>query len=222
MVSSTRISDKDDPARILPPVLRHDLLLQIHALNADYLELVALSTDSQNSQIRHFAPKMQAALALLAPEHRARIAATPYTLYSLRFEDSRFWRAACSCGALSVAEKYALSARALETVFSEAALLQAWHISLTNALAARVLYAMNDVVRGLLATTPLWRIRQIAIEHPNLLMPRWPTNPCFWPDIVAFARAGDWVRHATTQLLGTQLIAAELKQAKSLGDGVTT
>jgi hypothetical protein len=42
-------------------------------------------------------------------------------------------------------------------------------------------------------------------------MPRWPTNPGFWPDLARFAAAGDQQRLATAKLLGSQLIAAELQ-----------
>lgn len=210
MVSSTRLVDRDDPARILPPVLRPDLLSRIYALNGDYLELLATRTPSQFAQIQHFAPKLQESLAQLSAEHRARLAATPYSLYSLRFEDVRFWRAACSPEGVAIAERYAAIAGPLEAVFCETALLQAWHIAATNGLAARVLYSMNEVVRAALASTPLWRIRRIALEHPDLLMPRWPMNPCFWPDLLAFVHTADSVRLATTQLVGMQLIASEL------------
>jgi hypothetical protein len=44
-------------------------------------------------------------------------------------------------------------------------------------------------------------------------MPRWPTNPAFWPDLIRLAAANDTRRLGTARLLGTQLIAAELELA---------
>ncbi len=216
MMISTAIAGHDnpaciDPGRIDPPVLRSDLLSQVHGLNADYLELVASRAPGPCAQIEFFAPKVQESLARLSAEHRARLAATPYAIYTVRFDDARFWRAACACERSGILEKYASTAGSLESAFCETVLLQAWHIAITNGLAARVLYGMHDAVRAALASTPLWQLRRIAMEHPNLLAPRWPTNPCFWPDLLAFVQAGDSVRLATTQLLGMQLIAAELK-----------
>jgi hypothetical protein len=58
-------------------------------------------------------------------------------------------------------------------------------------------------------------VRRLSVHHASLLMPRWPTNPGFWPDLVRFAAAGDHHRLATAKILGSQLIAAEL-QASAL------
>ena len=71
-----------------------------------------------------------------------------------------------------------------------------------------------DAVAECIADTPLWQLRRIAVDYAGLLMPRWPTNPCFWPDLVRFAAAVMPRRLATAQLLGSQLIAAELELAR--------
>lgn len=203
----------DDSPRSPAPVLRPDLLARIHALNFDYLELLAREHACVEcaGQLPYFAPRLQPCFGGLSLERRARLAATPYALYSLRFEDVRFWESACVANERQFAVRYrALSDASLQALFCETALVQAWHIAATHPLAARVLYSMSERVRAPLAAAPLWRLRQIASEHLKLLSPRWPTNACFWPDLLSFAQAGDSVRLATTQLLGTQLIAAEL------------
>lgn len=210
MVSSTSLIDTEVSGP-MPPVLQPEIMSQVQALNEDYLELLAMQSPSAVSQLQHFGPKLQASLVQLPAEHRARLAAAPYALYSLRFEDPRFWRTLCSCDPVGFETKYARSDSPLEAVFCEIALIQAWHIASTNPLAARVVYAMNDTVRMMLVRTPLWRVHRIALEHPNMLTPRWPTNPCFWPDLIAFVQVGDTARLATTKLLGLQLIAAELR-----------
>ncbi len=207
-----------EPERPCAPVLRPDLLARTHELNCDYLELLAgeCANDDCGGQLQYFAPKHAASLAALSVDERARIARVPYSLYSLRFEDTRLWRGVCGGAAQHpIRQRYVAPADSSpHTQFFEIALIQAWHIANTHPLAARVLYAMGDEVRMRVAAMPLWRIKRIASERMKVMTPRWPTNPCFWPDLIAFAKSGDALRLATAQMLGTQLIAAELARTR--------
>jgi hypothetical protein len=99
----------------------------------------------------------------------------------------------------------------LQASLCEVALLYAWHVATSSPIAARLVYAMPEAVAQRLTAAPPWYIRRLAVHHASLLMPRWPTNPGFWPDLVRFAAAGDQQRLATAKLLGSQLIAAELQ-----------
>jgi hypothetical protein len=72
---------------------------------------------------------------------------------------------------------------------------------------------MPDSTALRLVAMPMWRVKRIAAEHANLLAPRWPTNPRFWPDLVRFATQEDLPQLETAKLLGNQLIAAELTAA---------
>lgn len=193
------------------PIFPTELLKRVQALNGDYLELLAIGSFAASDL--HSDPlglKIGAHLRELSHDQRARLAAAPYTLYSLRLNDLPFWRDTCSTIALNTPERYRPTAVSTEALFCETALLQAWHVANTNPLAARVLYAITDAVRTWLVGAPLWLLKKVAHEHSQVLMPRWPTNPCFWPDLLRFARDCDWARLATTQLLGLQLISAEL------------
>ncbi len=203
-----------DSRQAFAPVLRQEILLRIHELNSDYLELLAIERAGAEcaGQLQFFTPKVQAALAEISFEHRARLAAAPYALYSLRFEDPRFWQTACDTAHRRIDERYAAApdGGSLRGLFIEIALMQAWHIASTHPLAARMIYSMSESVRERVAALSLWQVKQIVGEHAKIMTPRWPHNPCFWPDLIAFAKASDSVRLAATQLLGTQLIAAEL------------
>lgn len=204
---------KNDSRHAFAPVLRQGLLARIHELNSDYLELLATerTSDECTGQLQYFAPKLKAGVAELSLEQRTRLAAAPYTLYSLRFEDSRFWHAACGIARRRIDERYAAAPDgSLRALFLEIALMQAWHIASTHPLAARMIYSMGEAVRIRVAALSLWQVKRIGAEHAKVMTPRWPSNPCFWPDLVVFAKAGDSMRLAATQLLGTQLIAAEL------------
>jgi hypothetical protein len=204
---------KDDLPGSVAPVLRQDLLARIHTLNEDYLQLLAAehAVNTRAAQLQYFSPKLQQALAALSAVVTRDLARTPYTLYSLCFEDLRFWQAACEPVPALLDARYAPNGSSwLQGGFCEVALIYAWQAAGLYPLAARVVYSMGEAVRQLLAAAPLWQIKRIAADYPGLLMPRWPTNPSFWPDLLRFANERDSVRLATTRLLGTQLIAGEL------------
>jgi hypothetical protein len=214
------------------PVLSAAVLARIHELNLDYIELLAaehnvadvrLKPDPQQTgpdhdagQLQHLPCRLHAALAELSPVARASLAALPYTLYSLGFEDEKLWRSlaepASLAASMSMCERYAQPHSAsLQASLCEVALLYAWHVATSNLIAARLIYAMPESVAQRLTAAPPWYVRRLAVHHASLLMPRWPTNPGFWPDLVRFAAAGDNQRLATAKVLGSQLIAAELQ-----------
>ena len=83
---------------------------------------------------------------------------------------------------------------------------------MSHPTAARVLYAMPASLIARLANMPLWSLRHLAMNCAGLLTPRWPANPCFWPDLVHFAGADDCERLSAAQLLGNQLISVELER----------
>jgi|HigsolmetaAR205D_1030408.scaffolds.fasta_scaffold00251_14 hypothetical protein len=197
------------------PVLCADLLHRIHGLNCDYLELLASEAAGiePTGQGRYLALKARLLVPQLSREQRARLAAVPYALYSLRFDDVRFWRRLGSSSPLPLSERYTPGVRSLETAFCETALIQAWHIASTQPLAARLLYGMSEAVSTALAAAPLWQLKWLARHDAEILMPRWATNPCFWPDLIELALRGDEARLATAQLLGVQLTAAEFLEA---------
>lgn len=202
------------------PVLRTELLVRIHALNLDYLDLLAAELVSNEcaAQLQHFPPKLQASFAELSVADRNRIARAPYALYSLCFDDVRFWQRACEPVADSFHTRYASNTSSwLQATFCEIALIHAWQMAMIAPLAARVIHAMSEPVLRLLTGTPLWQVKRIANDYPGLLLPRWPSNRGFWPDLIVFSRADDAMRLATTHLLGLQLIAAELGARASRG-----
>lgn len=205
------------------PVLDSALLATIQQLNLDYLELLVAehANGERTAQLQHLPPTQRAALAAVPAGALPMMAATPYTLYSLGVEDENFWASICADSIAgipaSVMHRYApTSDTSAQFAFCKLALFHAWHVAATNPMAARVLYAMPYTTAERLAARPLWQITCIASRHPALLMPRWPTNPAFWPDLIRFAAARDVRRLTTARLLGVQLIAAELEVACAL------
>lgn len=213
-----RRNDTEDLPGASAPVLSAAVLARIHELNLDYIELLAAEHDggASDGQLQHLPCKLHATIASLTPSSRTSLAALPYTLYSLGFEDEKLWRSlaepATLASSLSIRERYAQPhSRSLQASLCEVALLYAWHVATASPLAARLIYAMPEAVTQRLTAAPPWYVRRLAVHHASLLMPRWPTNPGFWPDLAHFAAAGDQQRLATAKVLGSQLIAAELQ-----------
>lgn len=205
------------------PVLSAAVLARVHELNLDYIELLAAehnAASTHDGQLQHLPCRLHAAIAELSPAARVSLCALPYTLYSLGFEDQKLWRSLAEpsalAAALSMSERYAQPHSAsLQASLCEVALTYAWHVATSSPLAARLIYAMPESVAQRVTAAPLWYVRRLAVHHASLLMPRWPTNPGFWPDLVRFAAMEDHHRLATAKILGSQLIAAEL-QASAL------
>ncbi len=198
------------------PVLQPALLARIQQLNLDYLELLVAERDATDAstQLQYLPPRQRAALGALSPRGLRALAAMPYSLYSLGFEDENFWSAVCesATSSSSAVQRYArVGDSSAQCSFCELALMHAWHVAGKNTMAARMVYAMPYATARRLINTPLWQIRCIAGSYGELMMPRWPTNPAFWPDLIRFAASNDARRLHTTRLLGIQLIAAELE-----------
>src|SRR5688572_22906254 len=80
------------------PVLHPGLLARIHQLNLDYLELLVAERDAAegSTQLQYLPPRQRSALGALSPRALRALAAMPYSLYSLGFEDENFWNAVCA------------------------------------------------------------------------------------------------------------------------------
>jgi hypothetical protein len=195
------------------PILTNDLLNRLQDLNLDFLELVIAERRGLGaSGLRHLPDRVLDALAQCSPASRQALASATFSLYSLGFEDQDFWHSALRAGEQPIDERYGvLSSAVVQTAFCEVALLHAWHVAVAQPLAARVVYGMPNAIIERMALAQLWQLKRIAADYPGLLIPRWPANPCFWPDMIRFARAGDQRRLATVQQLGHQLIAVELQ-----------
>lgn len=202
------------------PVLASALLARIQELNRDYVELMLAerAMPSPGAAMDTLSPRLLDVLATLDEPARNSLSRCPFTLFSLAFDDVRFWQTvlgdptAMTNG--SVEERYgALSTAPLQAAFGEIALFTAVHTAQANRIAARVLFGLPDGVATLLLDAALWRVRRVAIDYPGMIVPRWPANPAFWPDLIRFAAEGDALRLEMAQLLGSQLIAAEINGA---------
>ncbi len=194
------------------PVLSAALLTRQYQLNFDYLELLVGGHAFVSHGKRYLPLRMLDGLRACTVEQRQAVAAAAFSLYSLGFEDTQFWLSALRVAPQSIEARYARwGAPVMETTFCEVALIHAWHVAVTQPVAARMLYGMSSAIVNCMSLVQLWQLKRIAADYPGLTMPRWLTNPCFWPDLIEFARAADWPRLDTVHRLGQQLMAGELQ-----------
>lgn len=205
------------------PVLGAALLARIREMNRDYVELLLVrrSLPDPDPHSQCLPVKVIDALRRMPAASRHALAAAPFALYSLQFDDRQFWTTALADTEPgreieSIEARYGApdgipGAAPMHAALCELALFLAWHTAASNRVAARVLFALPDTLAVKLVAAPLWHLRRIAMDYPGLLTPRWPANPAFWPDLIRFAAAGDARRLETAQLLGNQLIAIELE-----------
>jgi hypothetical protein len=193
------------------PVLTAPILSGIHRLNLDYVEM--LIDEGEHPLAMSLPVSVREGLSTLSAAARSAVAACPFALYSLRLEQSELLRTAVRSQGMTPVEAGHSSRDSLsrQSAFAISALFFAWHVANSQPLAARVFYALSEPAIDVLVHTSLAALQRAACDEPGLLEPRWPTNCAFWPDLVRFAALGDSQRLTTTQLLGSQLIAADLR-----------
>lgn len=207
-----RKRSRDSLPGMVAPVLTAPILSGIHQLNRDYVELL-VADRSAGYAAKALPPAVIDGLRALSPQARAALAACPFALYALGIEQQDFWRhrVADNTVASDAAGAPPRAALTQAASFAISAMFFAWHVASSQRVAARVLYALCDGTIDMLVPLPLAELQRIAGHGSGLLMPRWPGNCAFWPDLIRFAALGDMQRLTTTQLLGSQLIAADLR-----------
>jgi hypothetical protein len=192
------------------------LLKSLQTLNSEFL-MLAVEPQRWSAQ-RSFGLRAEILQSIreLTTRGRAAICASNYSLFTLRLCDPWFWRAAmsrdCTVGrpiTQAAAEESTESSDRRELLVLDV-MLFIWHVAQTAPLAGRLMLGMSDEVHAALTALSLRQMRQLAQSGQIPLVARWPDNPCFWPDLVRFARPGYSRELELTHLQGTQLLAAEL------------
>jgi hypothetical protein len=184
---------------------------QLVQLNLQYLEMAAI--------VSEFPVTIAMRLRALSGVQRVAIADCRFSLFSLALNDAHRWlpllgeplaatpQDACSRRDLS---RHDLSHRdAVYSEFVTTALFFAWHLVQSDPLAARVLLAVDAQVATALRALPVAGLCAVSHRALELLTPRWPQHPYFWPAFLRYSSEPTSNGLAATKLLGRQLLAAE-------------
>jgi hypothetical protein len=186
-------------------VLDPGTLAAIREANVSFLGLIARRQAAAPAEPAFGLPALHAAaVARLDAVGRRAVAACPYTLYNLRFEDAAFWRSVALDsdlpGAGSIAD---------DATFARTAAFMAWHLAQSSELTAALVLGMTAPVQEAWRALPLSALDRVATVALPFLAARWGGHAGFWPRLLE-AAAPDAVRRAeTVRLLGLQLLAAD-------------
>lgn len=186
-------------------------------LNLDYLELLTAGGDvAELAQGAGLSVECLAELACAPHERLQELAGSAVSLFTASLHNVQLWKRLVSQAGQG--ERYsgaqmaaAGPAPARANAFLQCVLFYAWHLAHVDRGSIRRCLGANDEVSDLLLGLELWQLQQFALRYPQLLVPRWIANACFWPDLVQYARSGERCRLDYARLLGTQLLAQDLE-----------
>jgi hypothetical protein len=151
-----------------------------------------------------------AGLMSLSAEQRAEMACCPFSLFTLRFNDSAYWLGVA--GNRQVHEPVS-EERDTDGVdglegFAELALFFAWHLVRANRSSAKIVLGMPDQTISVFASLPLGTLQQLGHRPNELVTSRWPNRTWFWLRLLGSVGREDQAGEVRT--LGLQMLAAEL------------
>ncbi len=191
------------------PILAPAAVALLIKINRDYLDLLIAGWQEGASVLDD---GVMSQLGGVPAEVLDSIAACSYALFALEFPADFSATRIASQVHDPVTERYSTSAgdAGAWPAFITTAWFYAWHLSRNSPLSARVMLGLSIAGAEELARLDPWQLRHIAGRQPAPLSPRWPTNPCFWPDLVRFADNRNPLRLCVARLLGMQLLAADM------------
>lgn len=173
----------------------------IRSANVGYLRALATSCVAPQGLAAELPPAFRARIGSLDAVACTQVAAVPFTLYSLKFGDADYWRAAIH-GRLerNVDDPCRVS-------LARTAVFLAWHLVRSGSCAAGVALGMSAEVADLYRSVPLSQLDGLSECCPAVLVPRWPTRDDFWTNLAAGAVCQDALERA--RFHGLRLLAAE-------------
>ena len=174
-----------------------------HQLNAQCVELICQLAVSNHRAMPAFVLETRDLWRLLEPEARIRVAAFPFVIVDLHFNDDDWWRHVSVKPSTTPLEFSPYEDLTLET------LLFARQSARENMNVARAMFAMSSAVPARVASLTLPQVRAIALGHAAELRVRWDNDPELWRDLLVASRAGD-----------SESLQAVRRQAKLLFCGV--
>jgi len=188
--------------------IRAPLLHNLYALNRRYLDILIAAPSAKGTtearRDRNLPESVRCSLGVLHDADLHALAQCPYTLFDFAFHEPHLWRSQRLRGQ-EIFDGFEGAGSKLE--FARAALYFVWHAARIDVMFARFAFGMCAEVTRAVTELSVTNVACIASESMEHLAPRWPTNPCFWPDLIRFAAVES--RLPAAKLLGCQLLAAD-------------
>lgn len=190
-----------------------------HQLNEQCVELLCeLAATSSYQQLPQFVLLNRDLWRLLEPEARKRVAAFPFVIVNLRFNDAEVWQHASDGHLMTPADSTFYNGVPRAKVFEDLALetlLFARQTAREDMNVAKVMFAMTLSVVRLIASLTVSQVRAIALGNASQLRVRWDSDPEFWGDLLIASRAGDERAMDALRRQGKLLFCGELVQRPS-------
>jgi hypothetical protein len=198
-------------------VLSDAVLEPLYELNHAYLLMLARVPRQWRSPSAVRLPDpVCIALMSLAPDERDAVARCPFSLFNAQLHDEGLWSQLAQPGGVEErpSESETDQLRVCLSAFAQLALFFVWHLAHSNAAAARVVFGMSERTLAIFQRLTLTRVQQIALERPDLLVPRWPERTTFWKELLQPTPSrSDGEVASDVRLLGLQMLAAEMPKA---------
>ena len=165
-------------------------------LNHQFLDLAATRTEWPAGRV-----------ASLSAAQREAVAACPYALFDLRFEDDGHWLVRLqNSSSWQVADESAVDDSTSR--FVRLALFYAWHVASSAGFNAQLLLGMNGDTAAAFRRMSVNRLPALVLTEAKHLSARWSGCGAFWTALTAAASGVDAGALRRVQLHGLQLAAA--------------
>jgi hypothetical protein len=173
----------------------------VFAANAAYLRQLAHAASQSSCVADEFPQSVRGQFAALDDSACHRLSAMPFTLFSLRFADAKYW-----FSAMGAAQRHE-PRDGNSTSLARTAVFLAWHLVRSEPTLVGMTLGMTADVAALYRSLPLSDVDRLAGHTQAALLPRWPTRVAFWGALLA----GTDSRYALerARFYGLQLLAAE-------------
>jgi hypothetical protein len=184
-----------------------------HGLNQQCVELVCdLASSSSIEELPRFILQNRDLWRLLEPDARKRVAAFPFVIVDLRFQDAESWRRALQGHLISPIDSThynGIPSKLFEDLLLET-LLFARQAAREDANVATAVLGMAPSVVSQIVSLTLPQIRAVAVGNTRLLRVRWDGDPEYWGALLVACRGRDERAMAALRRQGKLLFCGEL------------
>lgn len=184
-----------------------------HGLNEQCVELVCdLAATSSIEELPRFILQNRDLWRLLEPDARKRVAAFPFVIVDLRFQDAESWQRVLQGHLMSPIDSThydGIPPKLFEDLLLET-LLFARQAAREDIGVAKAMFAMIPSVATAIASLTLPQVRAIAVGNTHRLRVRWDSDPEYWGDLLVACRGRDEPAMAALRRQGKLLFCGEL------------